>query len=752
MILGSLTINTGFEQLLHLQFPSAVILLDSLSHYQDTLSVQERHTVLTRLLQTSAGGACASLAHFKSSLQASIPERNQGELAYRLQELFDPSNNHSLCQLFQLALYFSSNNILSEIQTDNFLEWMIQQNHDGLLMSFLEIECLSIRAFETRVLESAIRIGNWRILQRLINSRTDMGSFVQAKGGRLPREVISRNHVDIAKILLQHGANVNAPFDESGSETPLHLASYKGHVEMVEMLLKAGANVNAKDDTDEFVPFPLSSALSMGNTNVVRVLVEAGADVDECQVLGDPALLWSCFECYDTYQILLSASGISSLSLSVHGVIDSAYKGAEALSKFFDGSKGANRETKTKFLGDALIAAAERDDLQISKLLVEAGANVNAPLVLIAAVGHKEARVLEFLLERHTDVENCGGLALQSAAGLWNTRAIQLLVNHKADINERSDYVDGKTTLQHIARFGDLELTKYLVAAGAEINAPASHINGYTALQAAAKWGSIDLVIYLLEEGADINAPGSLVGGMTALQAAAERKEDETRRQVVHLLVECGADVNAPKKLRVEKTILNSLIRRNDIELVQLLLGKGVDINRVTIGGEGRSPIQAAAEQGNLEIIKLLFDKGADINAPAGLSFGRTALQAAASSAQPNLELINFLLENGAKVNAPAGLRGGLAALQGAAICGHVNIALMLLERGADVNAPAAPIEGRTALDGAAEHGRLDMVQVLINAGAKGDTAGDNRYGRAIELAKRNGHFAIAQLLEASSQ
>jgi len=48
-------------------------------------------------------------------------------------------------------------------------------------MLFLEIESLSIKAFETRVLESTTRIGNRRILQQLINSGTDMGSFVQAK-------------------------------------------------------------------------------------------------------------------------------------------------------------------------------------------------------------------------------------------------------------------------------------------------------------------------------------------------------------------------------------------------------------------------------------------------------------------------------------------------------------------------------------------------------------------------------------------
>jgi ankyrin repeat protein len=65
------------------------------------------------------------------------------------------------------------------------------------------------------------------------------------------------------------------------------------------------------------------------------------------------------------------------------------------------------------------------------------------------------------------------------------------------------------------------------------------------------------------------------------------------------------------------------------------------------------------------------------------------------------------------------------------------------------VNARPAVKEGRTAIEGAAEHGRLDMVQLLLNAGAKGDVTGKTGFKRAIELAEKNRHFAIAQVLRA---
>ena len=75
-------------------------------------------------------------------------------------------------------------------------------------------------------------------------------------------------------IINTHGEDVNA---KSGSHgTPLRAASYKGQIDVVRVLLDHGANVNTLDKKNT----PLSSACHGGHLEIMRLLLEHGADVD----------------------------------------------------------------------------------------------------------------------------------------------------------------------------------------------------------------------------------------------------------------------------------------------------------------------------------------------------------------------------------------------------------------------------------------------------------------------------------------
>lgn len=89
--------------------------------------------------------------------------------------------------------------------------------------------------------------------------------------------------------LLASGASADERTAEGG-ETPLMRAAARGHEEVVRLLLDAGADVCARR-ADGFTPLIL--AAFFGHEAVVRLLVERGADTDARTNLGTTAARWA---------------------------------------------------------------------------------------------------------------------------------------------------------------------------------------------------------------------------------------------------------------------------------------------------------------------------------------------------------------------------------------------------------------------------------------------------------------------------
>jgi ankyrin repeat protein len=107
----------------------------------------------------------------------------------------------------------------------------------------------------------------------------------QTTSGRTPlHDAAMFGQVEVARVFLERGANVGAE-DEDG-ETPLHICGHgPGKMpfvtnyekpEVVRMLLKRGADVGAKDNKGST---PLHAAAKSGMVEIVRVLLEHGANV-----------------------------------------------------------------------------------------------------------------------------------------------------------------------------------------------------------------------------------------------------------------------------------------------------------------------------------------------------------------------------------------------------------------------------------------------------------------------------------------
>jgi uncharacterized protein len=82
-------------------------------------------------------------------------------------------------------------------------------------------------------------------------------------------------HEDIAELLLDHGADVNAASKNAQQVTPLHAAVARHNAAMVRELLKRGADANARQ-AGGFTP--LHGAAYHGDREISALLIEHGAD------------------------------------------------------------------------------------------------------------------------------------------------------------------------------------------------------------------------------------------------------------------------------------------------------------------------------------------------------------------------------------------------------------------------------------------------------------------------------------------
>ncbi len=252
---------------------------------------------------------------------------------------------------------------------------------------------------------------------------------------------MSGDRVDLARALLDAGANVNLTFGDGS--TVLMGAAQDGRTEVVRVLLAAGAGVNAQAGDG-------SSALLVaaygGHIETVRLLLEAGSAVDARLVDGATVLMKAAQAGHTEVVRALLGAGAAVNARAANGLtalIDASFAGHAEVVRILIAS-GADPNLTLTNRASALMAASQKGHLEVARLLLGAGAVVDAR-------------------------SDTGATALFEAAYDGHAETVRLLLAAGADAKVKTP--NGLTALMGAALGGHAEVVRNLLEAGADPNA-----------------------------------------------------------------------------------------------------------------------------------------------------------------------------------------------------------------------------------------------------------------------------------------
>jgi ankyrin repeat protein len=402
-------------------------------------------------------------------------------------------------------------------QTDGStaLHWAVE--HDDIEMVNVLLGAGARVAARTREgvtpLQLAAINGSAPVLDRLLKAGADPNAALTPAGDTALMMASRTGRTDAVRVLLEGGAAVNAK-ETWGGTTALMWAVAEGHAAAARTLVEAGADVNARthyvaaangrgfegrtplqDATAakaaEFASgwlTPLMFAAREGRTDLARLLVGAGADVDAVAGDGKTALALAIFN-----------GNYEAASLLVDSKADVNRADAQRFTPLFWAVDRRNMETAPNFPW-----TVTADAMPLIRKLLDAGADPNAlvnntprarmregsPRIVFATALMRAAfaadlELVRLLLERGADpsiISRDGETMVSAAAGLAfihgyhrgrspeeRMEVVKLFVTLGNDVNYADDY--GITPLMAAGNYGNVPIIQYLIDAGADLGA-----------------------------------------------------------------------------------------------------------------------------------------------------------------------------------------------------------------------------------------------------------------------------------------
>jgi ankyrin repeat protein len=178
----------------------------------------------------------------------------------------------------------------------------------------------------------------------------------------------SAESIEIVKLLLASGADVNAP----KSWPALVCAAESGNDEVIKLLLENGADINAKNVSGMSA---LSRSIYDRKFKTARLLIASGADVDSRDNRGDTPLMFAAQTDFDVLRNLLDkGADVNARNKNGETPLIIAFR-VECIVALLD--HGAELDAKNLSGNTALMCAASSRNSGKVEILLDRGADVN---------------------------------------------------------------------------------------------------------------------------------------------------------------------------------------------------------------------------------------------------------------------------------------------------------------------------------------------------------------------------------------
>jgi ankyrin repeat protein len=476
---------------------------------------------------------------------------------------------------------------------------------------------------------------------------TDVKKFVEAgvdwkypnEHGQSILHVAVQGECDMETLtyLIDKGADVNAK--NRTDETPIYTAINFKHWDAVKLFLERGADLKAEHKHTKLTP--LAYALAQRNTEmeVIKLLVEKGADVNATDTQGLTPLT-SILTKSNNKQVLETAKYLM--------------------------EHGADINAKTKngmHVFEWIVARNANIAPEILKFLIEKSNKIDWSK-------SQERHPIKWVIENYYSNEPLDSLK----------DYIKFFIANGADINSRDRNSNNSPFLFFLYKHGGKQhdLFMFLVECGADIREVDGSGNSVLHIISFCVNVDIRIVKYLVENGANVNAKN--FGSSTPLHSVAMHSSDHNFA-VIKYLVEQGADVNA--KTSENSRPIHFAANAGHYETIKYLTDQKAELNIKTT--HGSTPLHSACNHANVDIIKFLIDHGCDINEKDYI--GDAPVHYAAQSNFFNKDAMKFICsDRGANVNDKnnAGTTPLMYALKQNIYFDRIKL---LIELGADVKA-----------------------------------------------------------------